>query len=120
LDATGVQYLRQPWHCNPDCTTALFSQNDVLTYGAAGIFRLNKQFSLPAKLMAAPTPDRAVARSGLSRKSEARLGMQFAPPDYVSISPVSRGSPLTHNSGFTVGVTTTRLPYSLRQNESNE
>src|SRR5580765_6041623 len=25
--------------------TALFSQNDVLTYGAAGIFRLNKQFS---------------------------------------------------------------------------
>src|SRR3990172_8318250 len=26
--------------------TALFSQNDVLTYGAAGIFRINKQFSL--------------------------------------------------------------------------
>src|SRR5215208_2886232 len=30
--------------------TALFSQNDVLTYGAAGIFRINKQFSVAGEV----------------------------------------------------------------------
>ena len=30
--------------------TQLFTQNDVLTYGAAGIFRLNKQFSIAGEV----------------------------------------------------------------------
>jgi hypothetical protein len=30
--------------------TELFTQNDVLTYGAAGIFRLNKQFSIAGEV----------------------------------------------------------------------
>lgn len=86
--------------------TALFSQNDVLTYGAAGIFRLNKQFSFAGEVNGRANTRPGGGPLGTESQSEARLGMQVRASglrfDFAGIKGLTN---FTHNSGFTVGVT---------------
>ena len=86
--------------------TQLFSQNDVLTYGAAGIFRLNKQFSLAGEVNGRANTRPGDGPLGTESQSEARLGMQVHASglrfDFAGIKGLTR---FTHDSGFTVGVT---------------
>lgn len=86
--------------------TALFSQNDVLTYGAAGIFRLNKQFSIAGEVNGRANTRPGDGPLGTESQSEARLGMQIRASglrfDFAGIKGLTR---FTHDSGFTVGVT---------------
>jgi hypothetical protein len=56
--------------------TALFSQNDVLTYGVAGIFRFNNQFSLAGEVNGRANTRPGNGPRGTESQSEARLGMQ--------------------------------------------
>jgi hypothetical protein len=86
--------------------TALFSQNDVLTYGAAGIFRVNKQFSVAGEVNGRANTRPGGGPLGTESQSEARLGMQIRASglrfDFAGIKGLTN---FTHNSGFTVGVT---------------
>src|SRR6185295_15350482 len=86
--------------------TELFSQNDVLTYGAAGIFRLNKQFSIAGEVNGRANTRPGDGPLGTESQSEARLGMQVRASglrfDFAGIKGLTR---FTHNSGVTVGVT---------------
>ncbi len=86
--------------------TELFSQNDVLTYGAAGIFRINKQFSVAGEVNGRANTRPGDGPLGTESQSEARLGMQVRASglrfDFAGIKGLTR---FTHNSGFTVGVT---------------
>src|SRR6185503_1528744 len=86
--------------------TQLFSQNDVLTYGAAGIFRLNKQFSLAGEVNGRANTRPGNGPLGTESQAEARLGMQIRASglrfDFAGIKGLTSFSP---NSGFTVGVT---------------
>jgi hypothetical protein len=86
--------------------TALFSQNDVLTYGAAGIYRLNKQFSLAGEVNGRANTRPGGGPLGTESQSEARLGMQIRASglrfDFAGIKGLTN---FTHNTGFTVGVT---------------
>ncbi len=86
--------------------TQLFTQNDVLTYGAAGIFRLNKQFSIAGEVNGRANTRPGDGPLGTESQSEARLGMQIRASglrfDFAGIKGLTR---FTHNSGFTVGVT---------------
>jgi hypothetical protein len=86
--------------------TQLFTQNDVLTYGAAGIFRLNRQFSIAGEVNGRANTRPGDGPLGTESQSEARLGMQIRASglrfDFAGIKGLTR---FTHNSGFTVGVT---------------
>jgi len=86
--------------------TALFTQNDVLTYGAAGIFRLNKQFSIAGEVNGRANTRPGNGPLGTESQSEARLGMQVRASglrfDFAAIKGLTD---LTHNSGVTIGVT---------------
>jgi hypothetical protein len=86
--------------------TELFSQNDVLTYGAAGIFRVNKQFSIAGEVNGRANTRPGGGPKGTESQSEARLGMQVRASglrfDFAAIKGLTN---LTHNSGVTVGVT---------------
>ena len=86
--------------------TELFSQNDVLTYGAAGIFRLNKQFSIAGEVNGRANTRPGGGPLGTESQSEARLGMQIRASglrfDFAGIKGLTS---FTHDSGFTVGVT---------------
>jgi hypothetical protein len=86
--------------------TQLFSQNDVLTYGAAGIFRINKQFSVAGEVNGRANTRPGNGPLGTESMSEARLGMQVRASglrfDFAGIKGLTSFSP---NSGFTVGVT---------------
>ncbi|HEX6649759.1 MAG TPA: hypothetical protein VF075_09470 [Pyrinomonadaceae bacterium] len=86
--------------------TQLFSQNDVITYGVAGIFRLNKQFSLAGEVNGRANTRPGNGPLGTESQSEARLGMQIRASglrfDFAGIKGLTNFSP---NSGFTVGVT---------------
>ena len=94
----GVAILTAP--------TQLFSQNDVLTYGMAGIFRLNKQFSVAGEVNGRSNTRPGDGPLGTESQSEARLGMQIRASglrfDFAGIKGLTR---FTHDSGFTVGVT---------------
>jgi hypothetical protein len=94
----GVAILTAP--------TQLFSQNDVLTYGAAGIFRLNKQFSIAGEVNGRANTRPGDGPLGTESQSEARLGMQIRASglrfDFAGSKGLTR---FTHDSGFTVGVT---------------
>lgn len=94
----GVAILTAP--------TQLFSQNDVLTYGAAGIFRLNKQFSIAGEVNGRANTRPGDGPLGTESQSEARLGMQIRASglrfDFAAIKGLTRFTP---DSGFTVGVT---------------
>src|SRR5918911_231741 len=86
--------------------TQLFSQNDVLTYGLAGIFRINKQLSLAGEVNGRANTRPGNGPLGTESQSEARLGMQVRASglrfDFAGIKGLTSFSP---NSGFTVGVT---------------
>ena len=86
--------------------TQSFTQNDVLTYGAAGIFRLNKQFSVAGEVNGRANTRPGDGPIGTESQSEARLGMQIRASglrfDFAGIKGLTR---FTHNSGVTVGVT---------------
>lgn len=86
--------------------TELFSQNDVITYGLAGIFRINNQFSLAGEVNGRANTRPGNGPLGTESMSEARLGMQIRASglrfDFAGIKGLTSFSP---NSGFTVGVT---------------
>ena len=86
--------------------TQLFSQNDVLTYGAAGIFRVNKQFSIAGEVNGRANTRPGNGPLGTESQGEARLGMQIRASglrfDLAGIKGLTSFSP---SSGFTVGVT---------------
>jgi hypothetical protein len=86
--------------------TGLFSQNDVLTYGFAGIVRLNKQFSLAGEVNGRANTRPGSGPLGTESQGEARLGMQVRASglrfDFAGIKGITRLSP---RSGLTVGVT---------------
>src|SRR4026207_1018250 len=56
--------------------TQLFSQNEVITYGLAGIFRVNKQFTVAGEINGRAST-RSNAQLGTESQAEARLGMQI-------------------------------------------
>lgn len=86
--------------------TELFSQNDVITYGLAGIFRINKQFSVAGEVNGRANTRPGNGPLGTESYGEARLGMQIRASglrfDFAGIKGLTSFSP---NSGFTVGVT---------------
>jgi len=86
--------------------TQLFSQNDVITYGAAGIFRVNKQFSIAGEVNGRANTRPGDGPLGTESQAEARLGMQVRASglrfDFAGIKGLTR---FTHDSGVTVGVT---------------
>jgi len=86
--------------------TNLFSQNDLLTYGIAGIFRFNKQFSLAGEVNGRANTRPGNGPLGTESQAEARLGMQIRASglrfDFAGIKGLTS---FTHNSGVTVGVT---------------
>jgi hypothetical protein len=86
--------------------TGLFSQNDVLTYGFAGIVRLNKQFSLAGEVNGRANTRPGSGPLGTESQGEARLGMQVRASglrfDFAGIKGLTKLSP---RSGLTVGVT---------------
>ncbi|HEU4710181.1 MAG TPA: hypothetical protein VFS76_01385 [Pyrinomonadaceae bacterium] len=86
--------------------TELFSQNDVITYGIAGIFRINKQFSVAGEVNGRANTRPGNGPLGTESMAEARLGMQIRASglrfDFAGIKGLTSFSP---NSGFTVGVT---------------
>jgi hypothetical protein len=86
--------------------TELFSQNDVIAYGLAGIFRINKTFSVAGEVNGRANTRPGNGPLGTESMSEARLGMQIRASglrfDFAGIKGLTSFSP---NSGFTVGVT---------------
>jgi hypothetical protein len=86
--------------------TQLFTQNDVFTYGLAGIFRLNRQFSLAGEVNGRANTRSGNGPLGTESQAEARLGMQIRASglrfDFAGIKGLTNFSP---NSGVTVGVT---------------
>jgi hypothetical protein len=86
--------------------TGLFSQNDVLTYGLAGILRLNKQFFLAGEVNGRANTRPGSGPLGTESQGEARLGMQIRASglrfDFAGIKGLTKLSP---RSGITVGVT---------------
>jgi hypothetical protein len=86
--------------------TGLFSQNDLLTYGLAGIVRLNKQFSVAGEVNGRANTRPGSGPLGTESQGEARLGMQVRASglrfDFAGIKGLTKLSP---RSGLTVGVT---------------
>jgi hypothetical protein len=86
--------------------TELFSQNDVITYGLAGIYRINKQFSIAGEVNGRANTRPGNGPLGTESYGEARLGMQIRASglrfDFAGIKGLTSFSP---NSGFTVGIT---------------
>lgn len=86
--------------------TQLFTQNDVLTYGAAGIFRVNKQFSIAGEVNGRANTRPGDGPLGTESQAEARLGMQIRASglrfDFAGIKGLTR---FTHDTGVTIGVT---------------
>ena len=86
--------------------TQLFTQNDVITYGVAGIFRVNKQFSVAGEVNGRANTRPGNGPLGTESQAEARLGMQIRASglrfDFAGIKGLTD---FTHNSGVTIGVT---------------
>ena len=85
---------------------AEFTQNDVLLYGFAGIFRVHSQFNIAAEVNGRVNTRGGSASLGTESQSEARLGMQIKASglrfDLAGIAGLSEFSP---RSGVTFGVT---------------
>ncbi len=98
LPSVGIGILTAP--------TAFFTQNDVLTYGLAGIVRLNKQFSLAGEVNGRTNTRPGSGPLGTESQGEARVGMQVRASglrfDFAGIKGLTNFSP---HSGITVGVT---------------
>lgn len=86
--------------------TQLFTQNDVITYGAAGIFRINRQLSVAGEVNGRANTRPGDGPLGTESQAEARLGMQIRASglrfDFAGIKGLTR---FTHDTGITVGVT---------------
>jgi hypothetical protein len=86
--------------------TEPFTQNDVFTYGLAGIFRINRQFSIAGEVNGRANTRPGDGPLGTESQAEARLGMQIRAAglrfDFAGIKGLTSFSP---NSGFTIGVT---------------
>lgn len=86
--------------------TQAFTQNDVLLYGLAGIFRLNKSVNLAAEVNGRANTRRGRAPLGTEPLSEFRLGVQVKAAglrfDAAGIKGLTDFSP---RSGVTFGVT---------------
>ncbi len=83
-----------------------FTQNDVLLYGIAGVFRVHKQFNIAAEINGRANTRGGRAPLGTESQSEARLGMQIKAAglrfDFAGIAGLTEFSP---RSGVTFGVT---------------
>lgn len=83
-----------------------FTQNDVLLYGVAGIFRVNKQLNFLGEVNGRASTRRGRAPLGTESLSEARLGLQIKASglrfDFAGIAGLTDASP---RSGVTFGVT---------------
>ena len=83
-----------------------FTQNDVLLYGLAGIFRINKQFNIAGEVNGRANTRGGGAPLGTESQSQARLGMQIKASglrfDIAGIAGLTEFSP---RSGVTFGVT---------------
>jgi hypothetical protein len=83
-----------------------FTQNDVLLYGAAGIFRLTRRVNLAAEVNGRANTRSGDAPLGTESLSEARLGLQVRGAglrfDFAGIKGLTEFSP---RSGVTFGVT---------------
>ena len=86
--------------------TQLFTQNDVITYGLAGIVRINKQFNVAGEVNGRANTRPGSGPLGTESQGEARLGMQIRASglrfDFAGIKGLTNRSP---RSGITVGVT---------------
>jgi len=85
---------------------AQFTQNDVLLYGAAGIFRVNNHVNIAAEVNGRASTRSGRAPLGTEPLSEARLGVQVKAAglrfDFAGIKGLTEFSP---RSGVTFGVT---------------
>ncbi|MCA1635999.1 MAG: hypothetical protein LC802_20480 [Acidobacteria bacterium] len=86
--------------------TQLFTQNDMLLYGVAGIFRLTDNVNLAAEINGRANTRRGGAPLGTEPLSEARFGLQVKTSglrfDVAGIAGLTNFSP---RSGITFGVT---------------
>ncbi len=86
--------------------TQLFSQNDVITYGIAGIYRYNRQFNFLGEINGRANTRPGTGPLGTESQAEARLGMQIKASglrfDFAGIAGLTDFSP---RSGVTFGVT---------------
>jgi len=86
--------------------TESFSQNDVITYGFAGIVRINKLFSAVGEVNGRANTRSGTGPLGTESQGEARVGMQVRASglrfDFAGIKGLTKFSP---RSGVTVGVT---------------
>jgi hypothetical protein len=86
--------------------TQNFTQNDVITYGFAGIVRIDKTFSLVGEVNGRANTRPGTGPLGTESQGEARLGMQVRASgmrfDFAGIKGLTKFSP---RSGVTVGVT---------------
>jgi hypothetical protein len=85
---------------------ATFTQNDVLLYGFAGVFRLNRQFNLVGEVNGRSSTRKGNAPLGTESQGEARMGLQIKASglrfDLAGIAGLTGSSPRT---GITFGVT---------------
>jgi len=86
--------------------TQLFTQNDMLLYGAAGIFRVNKQVNIAAEVHGRANTRGGAAPLGTESQGEFRLGLQVRAAglrfDAAGIKGLTEFSP---RSGVTFGIT---------------
>jgi hypothetical protein len=86
--------------------TQLFTQNDVVMYGAASIIRISDQFSIAGEVNGRMNTRPGGGPLGTESQGEARLGMQIRASglrfDFAGIKGLTSQSP---RSGLTVGVT---------------
>ncbi|MDQ3134687.1 MAG: hypothetical protein M3Q76_07770, partial [Acidobacteriota bacterium] len=86
--------------------TERFTQNDVLLYGIAGLYRLNRRVNLAGEINGRANTRRGRAPFGTEPLSEARLGLQVKSSglrfDVAGIAGLTDFSPRT---GLTFGVT---------------
>jgi hypothetical protein len=86
--------------------TQQFAQNDVITYGFAGIVRLDKTFSVVGEVNGRANTRPGSGPLGTESQGQARLGMQVRASglrfDFAGIKGLTKLSP---RSGLTVGVT---------------
>jgi hypothetical protein len=85
--------------------TELFTQNDVFTYGIAGIYRASRRFNVVGEINGRKNTRSGIVPLGTESHSEARLGMQVMATglrfDFAGIAGLSKFSP---RSGVTFGV----------------
>jgi hypothetical protein len=86
--------------------TQAFTQNDVLLYGVAGIYRVNRQINVAGEINGRANTRGGRAPFGTESLSEARLGLQVKATglrfDFAGIAGLGDFSPRT---GLTFGVT---------------